>query len=156
MQMMFPTKIANLLARCHPVRKADVDKAAFFSHFCSNKLTSSAEHFNLIISRGRGMVFNNHLPPEKRPLPLLGFRSHWDGCARAPLGIDACWQAYLLPLSSSEWKPPQGVLRLLRRFPCDLGADLWLGGLENFSELDPPLRCHPFTRKLTTPGLTFC
>lgn len=60
MQMMFSTKIANLLARCHPVHKADVDKAAFFSHFCSNKLTSSAEHFNLIISRGRGMVFNNH------------------------------------------------------------------------------------------------
>lgn len=79
MQMMFSTTIANLLARCHTVRKADADKAAFFSHFCSNKLTSSAEHFNLIISRGRGMVFNNHRascreasPPSARILQPLG------------------------------------------------------------------------------------
>lgn len=104
MQMMFSTKIANLLARCHPVRKAYVDKAAFFSHFCSNKLTSSAEHFNLIISRGRGMVFNNHRAScrEASPFPLLRFRSHWDRCACACLRIDGCRQVHLLSLSEQQ------------------------------------------------------
>lgn len=38
MQVMFSTKVANLLTRCHPAYKANFDKAAFFSCFFFNKV----------------------------------------------------------------------------------------------------------------------
>lgn len=38
MQIVFSTKRANLLTRCHPACKANFDKVAFFSYFFINKV----------------------------------------------------------------------------------------------------------------------